>query len=298
MIFRHTLPPIRLARKLIALPLILLLAAPAIAADDPQMQYPLAVAATKDGTVFVADLHLPGIWRIKDGQLALEYRASKRFGTPLNRVRCLAIDNKERLLAGDSATREVYRFEDGKPVPLTHGMIGIPVVLAVRADGRIFVSDLETQRIWSFPSKGLAADERPEEVAVIAGVRGLAFDAKGRLLVATTRENPIRRIDDKGNVEILLKGRPFQFPHQIAVAKDGTIYVTDNYASALWKFSPGEAKKDGANPTPLHQGKPFDKPVGLTWLGDDLLVADPHAKQIFRVTLDGKVTPLMAGNDN
>ena len=80
------------------------------------MQYPLAVAVADDGTIYVADLKLPGIWEIREGTRREYFRGSKKFRTPLNAVRCLAIDQDGRLLAGDSATREIYRFDaDAKP---------------------------------------------------------------------------------------------------------------------------------------------------------------------------------------
>ncbi|MCA9069389.1 MAG: hypothetical protein KDA84_10720, partial [Planctomycetaceae bacterium] len=74
-----------------------------------QMQYPLAVVGADKGPVYVADRKLPGIWKIADGKAEVYFQADKRFRTPLNAVRCLALDKQGVLLAGDSSTREVYR---------------------------------------------------------------------------------------------------------------------------------------------------------------------------------------------
>lgn len=260
-------------------------------AEDAKMGYPIGVAAARDGTIYVADKNAdrPAIWKIKDGKAEIFFEGSKRFRTPLNRVYCVAIDNEGRLLAGDSATREVYRFSaDAKPEPLTHGFIGIPVALAVAADGTIYVADLEAQRIWSVPKDGLKEGEEPKEVALLAGCRGLAFDADGKLIASTTLEDPIRRVGEGGKLEVLVKDRPFQLNHQIVVGKDGTMYVTDNYAATIWQVPAG-----GGEPKPFVKGAPLVKPVGLAKRGDDLLVADPHAKMIFVVTPDAKITPLL-----
>lgn len=259
-------------------------------AQDAKMQYPLAVVADEQGTVYVADLELPGIWKIVDGKPEIYFQASKRFRTPLNRVRCLAIDDEGRLLAGDSATREIYRFsEDAKPEPLTNGYIGIPAALAVDSEGTIFVSDLESERIWSVPKEGLKKEEEPKEVAIIAGVRGLAFDNDGELIAVTTLEDPVRRVGEGRMLEVLVPGRPFQFPHHIVIGKDGTMFITDNYAATVWQVPAG-----GGEPKSFAQGEPLNKPVGLGRRGDDLLVADPHAKAIFVVTPEGKISPLVA----
>ena len=271
---------------------ILGIAAPC-AAQDAGFVYPLAAVADPAGIVYVADLRLPGVWKVTDGKADVFFQGSKRFRTPLNAVRCLAIEPEGTLLAGDSATREVYRFSaDGKPEPLTNGFIGIPSAIAVAADGTIYVADLEAQRIWSFPKEGLKEGEEPKEVVVVAGIRGLAFDAEGRLIFSTTIEDPIRRVTADGQVEVLVKGeagKVFQLNHQIVIGKDGAMFVTDNYAATVWQVPAG-----GGEPKPFLQGAPLVKPVGLGKRGDDLLVADPHAKAIFVVSPEGKATPLVA----
>ena len=40
------------------------------------------------------------------------------------------------------------------------------------------------------------------------------------------------------------------------------------------------------------EGKPLNKPVGIAWQGDRLLIADPHAKALFEVSKDGKISQL------
>lgn len=249
-----------------------------------QMQYPLAVVSNGQGTVFVADRMLPGVWKISDGKAEVYFQGSKKFRTPLNAVRCLALDAKGQLLAGDSATRDVYRFDEtGKPQPLSGGKIGIPMSIAVNKQGELFVADLETQRIWRMPAEG----GDPKEFAIIAGVRGLAFDSKEQLIAVTNLGDPVRRFSPEGKAEVLVAGRPFQFPHHVAVANDDVLYIADNYSSALWKVTPG------MEPVKFLAGKPLEKPVGVFWDGKSLLVADPHAKQIFRVDAEGKIEPLV-----
>ena len=98
-----------------------------------EMQYPVGAAVAEDGTVYIADRDFHGIWKFAGGKLDKYFEGSAKFRTPLNAVRCLAIDHQGKLLAGDSATRKVYRFDDaGQPVPLTKGNIGVPTAIAVR----------------------------------------------------------------------------------------------------------------------------------------------------------------------
>jgi sugar lactone lactonase YvrE len=261
---------------------------PAVAAD---MKYPLAVAVDGQGTIFVADnaYDFHGIWKIAEGKRELFFEASRKFRTPLNAVRCVAIDKQGRLVAGDSATREIYRFADGnKPVGLTQGKnagIGIPMAIAFDSKGDIYVADLEIQRIVKVPEAGGEA----VEFAQVNAARGLAMDDKDNLWVVSAvakGKDQVLRIAPDGKIEPVVKNGPFELPHHIALDGAGNAYVCDNYAVAVWKVPP-----DGV-PVKLAEGKPLVRPVGIAWQKDRLIVADPHAKGLFEVTADGKVSPI------
>jgi len=242
--------------------------------------YPLAVTATSDGTVYVADRNLPGIWKVSPDSKSIVFHGSKKFRTPMNAVRCVAIDHNGMLLAGDSATRDVYRFnENGEPTPLTDGWIGIPMAIAVAPDGTIYTADLELHRIWKMPAEGAA---EPEEFAVINSPRGLTLDSDGNLWVLSTssKDGQIQKVTPEGKIEPFVKGHPFQLPHNIVRMDDGSFFVTDNYEHSVWKVSPdGEVER-------WVSGEPMDRPVGLCRLGNDLLIADPHIRTIFKLSED------------
>ena len=70
---------------------------------------------------------------------------------------------------------------------------------------------------------------------------------------------------------------------------DNHIYVADNYSNTIWKTELSE----GVKPVAFAKGAPMQKPVGLCQYEDGFLVADPHAKQIFQIDKEGKVTPLI-----
>lgn len=261
-------------------------APPSVDAQDAPtgFVYPLAVVSNSEGTVYVADRNLPGVWQIKDGQRSVYFQGSKKFRTPLNAVRCLAIDHEGKLLAGDSSTREVYRFDDdGKPQPLTDGWIGIPMAIAVAPDGTIYTADLELHRIWKMPAAGA---KEPEEFAVINSPRGLTLDPDGNLWVLSTssKDGQIQKVSPDGKLESFVKGHPFNLPHNIVRTDDGTFYVTDNYEHCVWKVTAAGEKEKWV------VGEPLDRPVGLCRHGEGLLVADPHIKTIFQLSLDKKLS--------
>ncbi len=140
--------------------------------------YPLKPAAADNGPVYVADLRLPGILVVKDGRIETYFAASKKLGTPLCRIRSLAVDHNGKVLAGDTATREVYRFDEpGKPTPLIKGAeagIGMPMAIAVDGKGNIFVADLEAHWIWKMPPAGGS----PKKFAEVPAPHGMTIDAR------------------------------------------------------------------------------------------------------------------------
>lgn len=258
-----------------------------LAAAEPV--YPLTATADKDGAVYVSDLRLPGLWKVHGGQGAVFFQASSKFRTPLNAVRCVRVDRQGRVLACDSSTREIYRFDDqGQPQGLTKGKIGIPMDVVEQAAGDLLVSDLETHRIWKVPADGGDISE----FAAVPAPRGLRLDADGRLWVVSHGKDQILRFLPDGSKEVVVSGRPFQFPHEILVQKDGTALVTDGYEKAIWKVVAGET------PTRWIHGEPLQNPVGLCQLGETVLIVDPRAKTVFQADGEGKLSVFWKGTAN
>ncbi len=262
------------------LAVVLALSGQGIAAEP---QYLLGIAADSSGKVFLADRELPGVWQLADGKLSLHFQGSKKFRTPLNAVRCLAIDQQGKLLAGDSSTRDVYRFGDDKqPVPLTKGEIGIPMSIGVFKSGDLVVADLELHRIFKVP----AAGGQPTVFAEVPAPRALTIDKDDRVWVVSHGKDQILRSTAEGKFEVVVSGRPFEFPSAIVVADDGTAFVCDTYAKAVWKVPPGKP------PEKFVTGDPLVSPVGMVRQGADLLVADPRAKAVIRIDPAGKASRL------
>jgi hypothetical protein len=241
-------------------------------------KYPISVAASANA-IYVADRQLPGIWLVKDGKAEVYFQADKKIGSALNAVRCLALDQSGHLVVGDSATRDVYRFDEQRvPHALTDGKIGIPMGIAVAKDGTLFVSDLELKQIVRI----LVDSKEIEVVASVAAPTGLALDQNGDVLVVCRAKDPVRRVTAAGDVSVVVSGTPFGFAQDIAVDGAGNIFVTDGYAKAIFGVTSGEA------PTKLLTGDPLVHPVGICRSGDVMLVVDPRAKKLFRMA-DGRL---------
>jgi hypothetical protein len=63
----------------------------------------------------------------------------------------------------------------------------------------------------------------------------------------------------------------------------GVPYVCDTYAKSVWKVTAGK-------PAKWLTGDPLVSPVGMAWLGSDLILADPRAKAVIRVNPEGKAS--------
>jgi DNA-binding beta-propeller fold protein YncE len=242
--------------------------------------YPLDTVVLPDGDAVVVDRNLPGLWRLHAAETSLWLQGSRRFREPLNAPRCLALDKSGQLLVGDSSTREIYRIDQSlKPQPLTGGKIGIPMDIAVRADGTLVVADLETRSLLRVSADG----QKVESIAVV-NPRGVFVDQQDRVWVVSQDAQQLQIVGDDGKTQAIVDKRTFDFPHQVVVNSAGEAFVSDGYKKAIWKVVNGQA------PQVLVSGAPLDNPVGLTLHNDQLVITDPRARQVFRLR-DGKVEP-------
>ena len=275
----------------IAAVLVLFVSAPAGRAAE-EFHYPLKPAVAANGSVYVADLKLPGISVVQKGTIEKFFTATKKIGSPLYKVRCVAIDQNGKVLAGDSGTREVYRFDEpGKPTPLTKGAqggIGIPMAIVVDKKGDILVADLEAHAIWKIPSAG----GTPEKFADVPAPCGMAIDDKGDLWVVSRSKRQLFRVTPDRKVEAVIGNRQFDFPHDVALDGKGTAYISDGYGKAIWKLAPG------GKPEKWIADKQLVNPVGLAWHAGELFIADPNPKsktgQVYKADASGKLSPLVA----
>jgi hypothetical protein len=241
--------------------------------------YPLDIALDKQGNAYVADRNMHGVWKWNGSELSVFQQGSNKFRTPLNATRCVAVDNEGGVLIGDSATREVYRVKDGQLEPLTDGLIGIPMDLAVASDGTIYVADVELRVLYRI----VPGAEKKAEVVAKVNPRGVFVDSKDNVWVVSQDPQQLQVINPAGEIEVIVGERVFEFPHQVVVNSAGEAFITDGYKKGIWRVVRGEA------PELVFSGEPLDNPVGIA-LDDQerLVVVDPRARKVFRFDAEFK----------
>ncbi len=249
-------------------------------ADEPPPEtagapvYPIAVVA--DGPLlYVVDLDLPGIWQVDASGSRLFARGSRRFGSPLNRPRSVALHPRGGILVGDSATREVYRIAspEATPEPLSGGNIGIAVAMAVCPGGdAVYVGDAETRSVLRLPIDG----GTPHPVVAV-DARGLACDNEGALWAVTLEDATVQRIDVETQTStVVIAGRPYRYPNGLTWAGDHGL-ISDSYGRRIWRF---DAAGDTA---PWLEGAPLRSPAGLHADEASVWVAEPGQRQVYRI---------------
>jgi sugar lactone lactonase YvrE len=217
---------------------------------------PLGVAASPDGSVVVADTDNHAVRRIDAaGQVTTLaggiYGALDGLGTQarFRHPQGVAVGPDGSVIVADTVSNTIRR-------------IGPDGVVTTLAGGPYGHGDIEA---------GAPSFRRPEAVAV---------GADGGIYVADTGNDRVCKIDPSGRGSLVAGRRSaglpeapapdLRWPTSLAVAPDGTVYVTDAANSLVRRVSP-----DGT--AAVLPGDPAWQPVALALLPDGrLLVAEAH----------------------
>ncbi|MEK6603192.1 MAG: hypothetical protein AABY69_02145 [Nitrospirota bacterium] len=202
------------------------------------LNFPSAVAVDSRGTLYIADTFNHRL-RIVDAATGII-----------------------RTLAGTGAARF-----SGDGWPADTMALNEPVALALDEQrGRLYIADLGNYRvrmmelktgvISTYAGSGVQdydGDGQPARQAGLTGPSGLALDAEGNLYIADTFCGRVRRVDAATGListlagdgtEYRYQGVPNEFstglarPSAIALAADGTLYITDSDNHLIRKWNP------------------------------------------------------------
>ncbi len=185
-----------------------------------------------------------------DQDLKLPFQLVRTYG--------VAFDSKGRIYAADQAVGAIFIFDaekKGEVELIRNGQeahFGLINGLAIDDNDRIFVSDDKLHRITVIsPSK--VGDRKFQEDAgfgmeVLGGPGGLAIDTENRFLYVVDTQNDVvvvfdadtfkmlRKIGVAGKKHTLTDPGTFSLPTNVALDKDGNVYVTDTLNNRVQIF--------------------------------------------------------------
>lgn len=205
----------------------------------------------------------------------------------------------------DSIGGRVVRYSPGtgEQADLTQSIFGSPQGIVLTAGGKLAVADYGRHVISIVGLDGIVTTtigtgdrgnlDGPRATAQFDFPAGLATDSAGRIYVADSKNNKIRRIDGSFNVSTYGPSTNLLGPEGVAVDESGRVFVADTRNHVIRLISAdgstittiaGEFGVPG-NSTGFGSGARFNFPKGLLWIGGDtgLLVADTQNHVVRRV---------------
>lgn len=233
----------------------------------------LALGAGADGTLYVLEYREGTLHRLEPGATAWTLVA-----------RGLLVTERSDLLPVPGGDVLITEGAEGDDVVLRHG------ITRVRPDGTV-------SQVAGGPEAGSETEDRPALAARFAAAAGLCLRPDGTVLVADADAGLVRALGLDGQVR-LVAGKPaglvelaktatLSVPSGLAIDPQGRVVVSE-FGSHAVRRQEGDRLVTivGGLPGRGKDGGPADhllRPVGLAYIGDDLLVVDTGSQRVLRV---------------
>jgi sugar lactone lactonase YvrE len=197
----------------------------------PALRYPNGLALAADGTLYISDIGTNQIFKLAATTLSVVAgTGSGGFGgdggpamqAALSAPHALAFDREGRLLVADTYNHRVRRIDRNG------------VITTIAGTG----------------TAGYAGDGGLATAAALNGPQDVAIDSHGDIFIADTYNATIRRVDAQGVITTFAGSEPglggdggpaskalINIPSAIAIAPDGTLYVSDAGNSRIRRVS-------------------------------------------------------------
>jgi len=220
---------------------------------EGSLRYPLDVAASPEGLVYVSDPELKGVFAFNE-----KGRYLFSFQGPFKRPTGLALDENKRLVyVVDTWAHKLYVHDyQGRRLRSIGqrgegpGQFNYPTHVAVGPDGFIYVSDTANFRVQVFRPDGLyhhAFGLPGDEFMYFDKVKGIAVDTQGHIYVVDTAQDMVKIFDRQGRLLLFFGERghfygQFYGPTGIFIDGNDNIYVADtlNMRVQAFKFLGGD----------------------------------------------------------
>ncbi len=279
---------------------------------------PSGITAMEDGTLLVTDTYGKVIWQVKDGKSTL-YAGGETvadpYGEPVGGYNDVEPKNSYfktpwaitpfldgyavsdtdnhvvRLVEKDLVQTINGSTQEDLPVTDMGVAYDYPTGLATDEEGNLYIADTLQNAIRKVTPEGVVSTLASE----LSEPMGLCWK-QGALYVAETGANRIVKIEGEtvsvvagngtdGFVDGEAAKAAFSMPQEVAVADDGTVYVSDTGNSAIRRIQKGEVTtlvdRDASD---LEAFAPVS-PRGLLVQGDKLYICDNFSRKVFSISI-------------
>jgi sugar lactone lactonase YvrE len=257
---------------------------------------PSSVVLDASGNLLVADLFNHRIRRIDaltgiitsvagNGQYSFSGDGGLAISAALNNPLGTAVDSAGNLFIADADNERVRRVDartgvistiagtgtdgfSGDGGAATAADLNLPSALAIDATGNLFIADTLNNRIRRVDGNGIittvagngragfAGDNGPGTSASLSNPTGIAFDGQGRLLIADTSNNRIRRLDKSGVITTVAGNGENGFsvdgttalaarlanPKAVVADVDGNLFIADTDNCRVRKVTAADSR--------------------------------------------------------
>jgi DNA-binding beta-propeller fold protein YncE len=223
-------------------------------AANGQFRYPVGLAATSSGDVYVADSQNDRIQRFTAGGLGAQIAwgslgsANGQFNNPLN----VALDSHGRVYVADANNDRIEKFSASGTFLTKWGHAGQgpgqfdrPVGVAVGLNDRVYVTDQFNNRVEEFSPSGTFVRQwgtSGDKLGQFHNPTGIATDSQGNVYVVDNQNNRIEKFTASGTF-LTAWGKHgsganrFSSPGDVAVDGAGHVYVTDYGNDRIVKYA-------------------------------------------------------------
>lgn len=144
----------------------------------------------------------------------------------------------------------------------------LPESIAMDRSGNIYLSMSPLGEIWKLdPSGSLLGVVASFPTTGVFGLSGLRFDAQDNLYVANSVDDAdargVWKLSPGGEKERIPGTSGIPLPNDVAISRDGTLYITDSATGAVWRSMGGAAAEIWVQDQTLEGTGAFGLPVPI-----------------------------------